>query len=137
MRSFLVLLLLTQAVQADMVVATRTIRPTAVLTANDVTIIQGSRPDGFDRVEDVVGQEARVALYQGRPVLVDSIGPPALVDRNQIVSVRFQNGGLTITTDGRALERGGLGDRVRVMNTASRATLFGYVQADGSVVVKP
>lgn len=137
MRFVLIFLLCAEGAMADVVVATRTIRPTTIITANDVAIVRGDRPDAFDRVENVVGQEARVALYQGRPILVTSIGPPALIDRNQIVSVRFKNGGLTITTDGRALERGGLGDRVRVMNTASRATVFGYVQADGSVVVKP
>lgn len=137
MRFLLALLLLSQAALADVVVPTRTIRPDTVITAQDVTIVQGERPDSFDRVEDVVGQEARVALYVGRPVLLTSIGPPALVDRNEIVLMRFAQNGLVITTDGRALERGGVGDRVRIMNLNSRATLFGYVQADGSISVNP
>lgn len=136
MRFFMALALMAQAAQADIVVATRTIRPTTVLLPSDVTIVAGTRIGTFERVEDVVGQEARVALYAGRPVLIDSIGPPALVDRNQIVALRYQNGGLTITTDGRALERGGIGDRVRIMNLSSRATLFGYVQEDGSIKVR-
>lgn len=137
MRIFLAILLFAQAAQADMVVATRTIRPATVLLPSDVTLVAGSRPQGFERVEDVIGQETRVALYAGRPVLIDSIGPPALVDRNQIVSLKFQSHGLSISTDGRALERGGVGDRVRIMNLASRATLFGYVQADGTIIVRP
>lgn len=136
MRALFALLLCAQSAYADMVVATRTIRPTSVILPNDVTIVAGTRPDAFERVENVIGQEARVALYAGRPVLLDSIGPPALVDRNQIVPLRYQKGGLTIATDGRALERGGVGDRVRIMNLSSRTTLFGYVQADGTIKVK-
>ncbi len=136
MRFFLTILLFAHPAFADIVVATRTIRPTTVILPADVSIVAGSRPNAFDRVEDVIGQEARVALYAGRAVLVDSIGPPALVDRNQIVPLRYQNGGLTISTDGRALERGGVGDRVRIMNLNSRTTLFGYVQEDGTIKVR-
>ena len=136
-RFLIATLILASTAHADVVVATRTIRPATVLSAQDLALANGHHPDGFDRIEDVLGQEARVALYQGRPILVESIGPPALVARNQIVLVRFQSKGLTISTDGRALERGGVGDRVRIMNTNSRATFFGYVQADGTVLVKP
>lgn len=136
MRVFFAFLFLCQGALADVVVPTRTIRPDTLITAQDLTVVQGYRSDAFDRIEDVVGQEARVALYVGRPVLFTSIGPPALVDRNEIVLLRYAQNGLVITTDGRALERGGIGDRVRIMNLSSRATLFGYVQADGTVSVK-
>lgn len=137
MMRVLALLFLAHSAAADIVVPTRTIRPESVLTAADLGVIAGERLDAFDRVEDVIGQEARIALYPGRPILLDVIGPPALIDRNQIVSLRFEGMGLVITTEGRALERGGVGDRVRIMNLSSRATLFGFVQPDGSVEVKP
>ena len=95
----------------------------------------GHRPGVFDHILDVVGQEARTALYAGRPIPFDAVGPPALVDRNQIVSLRFEGNGLKISTEGRSLERGGIGDRVRIMNLSSRATLFGYIQEDGTIKV--
>ena len=137
MRYVLLLLLLAQGAVADMVMPNRTIRVNTVLTAQDLVLAEGQRADAFDRIEDVVGQEARVVLYAGRPILFSSIGPPALVERNQIVSIRFEGAGLVISTEGRALERGGIGDRVRIMNLTSRATLFGYVLEDGSIAVKP
>ncbi|WP_299826071.1 flagellar basal body P-ring formation chaperone FlgA [uncultured Roseobacter sp.] len=121
---------------ADTVVPTRTIRANAIITDVDVGTRAGQVANGFDRVTDVIGQEARTTLYAGRPILIDDIGPPALVARNQIVSIRFEASGLIITTEGRSLERGGVGDRVRIMNLTSRATLFGQVQPDGSVKVK-
>ena len=120
---------------ADTVVPTRTIRPNAIITDMDVTLSGASTENGFARISDVVGQEARVALYAGRPIFIDDIGPPAAVARNQLVQVRFASNGLTIVTEGRAMERGAVGDRVRVMNLESRATLFGQVMADGTVEV--
>ncbi|WP_363323318.1 flagellar basal body P-ring formation chaperone FlgA [uncultured Tateyamaria sp.] len=120
---------------ADVVTPTRTLRPGTVITTADLRIAAGTQDGMFDRIADVAGQEARVALYAGRPIPFESIGPPALVHRNQIVPLHFRTGALTITAEGRALERGGIGDRVRIMNLSSRATLFGFVQNDGSIKV--
>ncbi len=120
---------------AETVVAARTIRANAVILPTDVTLSVAEMPNGYTRAIDVVGQEARVVLYAGRPILVDDIGPPAVVTRNQIVRLSFEGSGLSINTEGRALERGAVGDRVRIMNLQSRATLFGQVQEDGSVRV--
>ncbi|MEP1586265.1 MAG: flagellar basal body P-ring formation chaperone FlgA [Tateyamaria sp.] len=136
MRAFLFLLLFSSAAFADVVTPTRTLRPGSLITAEDLSVKNGEQDGMFDRISDVAGQEARVALYAGRAIPFAAIGPPALINRNQIVSVHFQTSGLRISTEGRALERGGIGDRVRVMNLNSRATLFGFVQADGSIEVK-
>lgn len=124
------------SVFADSVVPTRTIRANAIITEIDVGLAAGQTSNGFDRVVDVIGQEARTTLYPGRPIRVDDIGPPALVARNQIVSLKFEASGLVITTEGRSLQRGGVGDQVRIMNLSSRTTLIGLVQPDGTVHVK-
>ncbi|MEM9966525.1 MAG: flagellar basal body P-ring formation chaperone FlgA [Pseudomonadota bacterium] len=123
---------------AQTVVADRTIRANTVIDAGDLRLHTGkTSADGFKRLEDVVGQEARVALYPGRPIRTGDIGPPAIVTRNQVVRVQFDHHGLSIVTEGRALERGAIGDHIRFMNLSSRATLFGTVQADGSLRVHP
>ncbi len=131
------LLLVAGPLWADSVVPTRTIRANAIIGESDVIIRNGVQSAGFARIADVVGQEARVALYPGRPIGIDDIGPPAIVSRNQVVRVSFQSSGLHIVTDGRALERGAVGDLVRVMNLTSRATVFGQILADGSIQVTP
>ena len=120
---------------ADVVVPTRTIRAATIISEVDLALKPGQVANTFERFQDVVGQEARTTLYAGRPIRIDDIGPPALVDRNQIVSIRFQSGGLLIMTEGRSLQRGGVGDRIRIMNLNSRATLFGHIQSDGTVRV--
>ena len=121
---------------ADTVVSARTVRANQIITEMDVTFAQGDLTTGFSRLSDVIGQEARVALYAGRPILVGDIGPPAVIDRNQIVGLRYSANGITISTEGRALERGAIGDMIRVMNLGSRATLFGQILSDGSIEVR-
>lgn len=120
---------------ADVVVPNRTIRAAAIISETDLSLKPGQVANAYDRITDVVGQEARTTLYAGRPIRLDDIGPPALVERNQIVSIRYEANGLVITTEGRSLQRGGIGDRIRIMNLSSRATLFGQVQPDGSIRV--
>lgn len=122
---------------ADMVVPTRTIRAHAIIEAGDLALRSGSQPGSVAHMSRIIGQEARVVLYPGRPIRADDVGPPAIVTRNQVVRIAFAANGLRIATDGRALERGAAGDVVRIMNLSSRATLFGQVQPDGSILVSP
>ncbi|MEX3316341.1 flagellar basal body P-ring formation chaperone FlgA [Sulfitobacter sp. PS-8MA] len=136
MLRFFLIVLLSLPAQAETVTATRTIRAHAIIADTDVALSTMAVPNGYQRLVDVVGQEARVVLYPGRPILVDDIGPPALVTRNQIVQVHFRGNGLEIVTEGRALERGAIGDLLRIMNLSSRATLFGQVQDDGTILVR-
>lgn len=121
---------------AEIVVPARTIRAAQIIAETDLALVAGDLITGFDRLSDVIGQEARVALYAGRPILAGDIGPPAVVARNQIVPLLYNAKGIRISTEGRALERGAIGDRIRVMNLGSRATLFGQILSDGSIEVR-
>ncbi|MDX5382377.1 MAG: flagellar basal body P-ring formation protein FlgA [Rhodobacterales bacterium] len=122
-------------VLADAVVATRTIRAHSVLTAQDLAIKPIAMNGTFDDPSLLIGMETRTALYAGRPILEGDIGPPAIVDRNQIVTLLYRQGGLTITAEARSLGRGGIGDTLRVLNMSSRMTVEGRIQVDGSVLV--
>lgn len=120
---------------ADTVVAVRTLRAQTVLTAADVMLSTATVPGAATAIEQVVGQEARSALYAGRPVRVQDVGPPAVVDRNQIITLVYVSSGLEIIAEGRSLSRAGIGDQVRVMNMSSRTTISGTVQENGTVRV--
>lgn len=122
---------------ADTPVTARTLRAQHVVTPADLTTIPGDVPGAIADPALIVGQETRVALYAGRPVMPGDVGPPAVVERNQIVPLIYDAGGLNIRTEGRALGRGGVGDRLKVMNLASRNTVTGSVRADGAVEVGP
>ncbi len=129
------LLMLATGARAEMLVAARTIRAQALIAPADLAWAEGTMPDALADPADVLGQEARVAIYAGRPLLAGDIGPPALVERNQTVTLVYRRGALTILAEGRALGRGGAGDSLRAMNIASRTTITGRVAADGTVHV--
>ncbi len=123
------------AALAETLVATRTIRPQAIIMPEDVAVSEAEIPGMFTKPAEVVGQEARVAIFAGRPIGPSDIGPPALIERNQIVLLTYRKGTITIVTEGRAMGRGGVGDLVRVMNLASRTTVSGHVAEDGTIRV--
>lgn len=131
----LLFLLLAPPAWAETVFAARTIRAHQVLTGQDLVMKEVEVPGAFSGAAQVIGQEARVALYAGRPIRPGDIGPPAVVDRNQIVPLVYNASGLMISTEGRSLSRAGVGEYVRVMNLASRNTVMGIVMADGRVMV--
>ena len=127
-------MLLSGPALADLIIATRTIRPQEILGPSDLLLQEGADQSNVT-LEDLIGQEARVALYAGRPVRAGDVGPPAVVERNQVVPLIYLRGGLEIMTEGRSLDRAGIGDHVRVMNLASRATVSGRVTASGRILV--
>lgn len=120
---------------SETIVAARTIRPQTILALDDMAIKPGKVPGGVQDANALVGLETRVALYAGRPIRLADVGQPALVERNQIVSLVFRRNGISILTDGRVLDRAAPGEVVRVMNMSSRSTVSGRVMPDGSVAV--
>ena len=121
--------------QAQSVIAARTLRAQTVISAQDVTLSEATIPGAYTALDEVIGLETRVALYAERPVRSGEVGPPALVERNQIVPLIYQTGSLLIQAEGRALDRAGIGETIRVMNLASRQTVSGRIRADGTIAV--
>ena len=135
MRIVLLSLLLTSPALAESVVAARTIPAQAVIGPEDVTLVDAPLDGAMNDPSDAVGQEARVAIYAGKPVRSSDLGPPTLVQRNQLVPLIYRSGGLAISTEGRALARGSVGEVIRIMNLGSRTTVSGRIGADGAVYV--
>jgi len=126
---------LPQTAAAESIVATHTIRAQTVLNAEDFTFVDAEIPGALTDPASVIGQEARVTIYAGRPITADAVGTAAVVERNQTVALVFKSTGLSILTEGRALTRGGVGEVIRVMNLSSHTTVTGTIEADGSVSV--
>lgn len=129
------LVLMAQPVLADSIVATRTIRAKALIGPDDITVVAADVPGALSDPAQALGQEARVAIYAGKPVRASDLGAPALVERNQTVMLIYSAGGLAISTEGRALARAAEGDLVRVINLASKVTISGRVGPDGAIYV--
>ncbi len=119
------------------VVAARAIPSRTVLDAGDLALAETASGVGLSRIDAAIGLETRVALYPGRPVRAEDLGPPALIERNDLVELLYRKGGLVIRAEGRALDRGGAGERVRIMNLGSRRTVTGRVAGRSLVEVSP
>lgn len=130
-----ILALLGVPAHAQSVVALSGIRAQTVITADMVALAEVETLGAYTALEDVIGMEARLNIYPGRVILLDALGAPAILERNQNVVMRFNRGALTIYSEGRVLDRAGVGERVRVMNMDSKAVIFGRVGADGIIEV--
>ncbi len=114
-------------------VSARTIRAGSIVTAEDIAADQVTLPEAIA----LIGLEARVTVYAGRPLRAGDFGAPRLIERNQLVALVYRRGSLSIQAEGRALGQGGVGDSLRILNVASRTTVTGVIQSDGTVSVLP
>ena len=128
-------LLFAAPLHAETIVAARTIPAQTVITAQDLMRNPKTMDGGESDPELFIGMEARTALYAGRPIRVADVGFPAIIERNQLVPLIYNHGGLIIRTEGRALARAGVGESIRVMNMSSRNTVSARIGQDGAAYV--
>lgn len=133
--SLFALVVMATPLLAETVVPSRTIRSQSIIYYDDLSLQTGTIPGTVSDPAKIIGLEARVTLYAGRPIRVGDVGPAALVERNAIIPILYVNGGLRLSAEGRALGRGAVGDRIRVMNLSSRTTVSGTIQSDGTILV--
>lgn len=136
-RLFFLMVFCALPVQADVVVAQRTIASNSVLSAEDLSLAPRAAGNGFERVEDALGLETKVIIYAGQPILPAVLRMPTLIERNSKVTLVYHNHGLEISTEGRALGRASRGEPVQVLNLSSRNTITGVAAGFGRVVVRP
>lgn len=133
----LVLLLLALAAPAlaetGALVAARPIRAGATVLPEDVARGKQFVRGALAAPADAVGLEARLFLPTGRVLFPSDFAQPAMVERNDLVTMTYKLGALVIRAEGRALDRAGIGERVRVMNTDSRVTITATVTGPGRV----
>ncbi|ADO43496.1 flagellar basal body P-ring formation chaperone FlgA [Ketogulonicigenium vulgare] len=133
----LALSLIAGTAQADYVVAQRNLPANGIITADLLGLRPGEVPGAITDPSEIIGLEARTPIYAGRPLQASQFGQPAIVQRNQVIAMQFTRGALTIMAEGRALERAGPGDLIRVMNLQSRTTIMARIGVEGTAYVTP
>lgn len=119
---------------AEDLLAARNIRAGAVITASD--IVSPTDLTAMRRAVNIIGMEAVRTFYQGQPLDEKLLRKPTIVKRNAIVQMAFSQGAMTINAEGRALDQGGLGDRIRVMNLSSKRVVTATISGPDSVQAK-
>lgn len=114
------------------VTALATLRAGTILSAGDLMIDRGDA----DAMSPLVGMQLKRTVYAGKPVTSADVGPPVVVERNAMVTLEFQRGPLVITTEGRALDAGAVGEAVRVMNLNSKIVLTAVVTGPNKAMTR-
>lgn len=116
---------------ANVVVATRDIRPGEVLSRRDVRLEQ--REFRTDKVRwlrtlnDAVGATARSALGVGQMVRPDDLARTFYVRRGESVTVHLIGRGFSMKTRSRALESGELGSTIAVQGADGKGRFYARV----------
>lgn len=100
--------------------------------------LPGNRiPNGAASTErDLLNMTPKRVLAAGKPVLLNELSPPKMVDRGDAITLIFESGPLVLTAKGKALQAGAVGDTVRVSNTDSNKNLQGVVTAHREVTIR-
>ena len=122
-------------------VAAATLAAGTVLGADDIRMVRLRRsqvpPGAVLAASGAIGLQVRHVAPAGTPLLRDDLRPPVLVRKGAVVLIRVESPGIALTASGQALDPGGAGDRIRVLNPVSHAVLEAQVTAAGQVQVLP
>jgi flagella basal body P-ring formation protein FlgA len=117
----------------------RRVLPGEILAAADLRIVELplARLGAFalTDAEALVGMQVRRLLAPGRPVMVQSVMQPLIIDRGDRISIRYDDGQLSLSAPGRALDDAHRGEEIRVVNLVSNTMLVGIATAEGVVEV--
>jgi flagellar basal body P-ring formation protein FlgA len=100
------------------------------------THLGGSSAQYVTQQEDLEGKIFKKDLSGGTILTVQHVEERVLVNRGELVSIVVENGNLVARTKGKALEKGKIGDSIRVRNVSSGREVVGLVTGNGTVAVK-
>ena len=85
----------------------------------------------------VVGLAARRTLRAGAAVAGRDVSAPQVIKANDLVTLVFEDAGITLTLQAKAVSGGGVGDTISVQNVSSKKTIQAVVAGPGQAVVGP
>lgn len=121
------------------VLATR-MRQGEIITATDI-IWQNHRADNVSSntlmtEAELLNMTPRHSINAGAIIRDNDLIEPILVARSDIITMTLNTGRISLTTRGRALNSGSMGDTIRVTNLSSNRTIEATVTGEGSAVVQ-
>ncbi len=86
---------------------------------------------------EAVGQALRHAVQPGQPIQLADLGRPVVVQKGTPMLLALDTPGIQVTAQGVAMEPAGVGERVHVVNPASRIVVEAEVTGPGRARVLP
>ena len=118
-------------------VPVRRLMPNEIVMKEDVEIqrMHYSRVGAYavTDVKDLIGKQVRRLLTKGRPVMTQSVMNERIIDRGDIVEIRYLDGPLKLTATGRALGDAYRGQEIKIVNLIGNITVVGVASGEGLV----
>ncbi|WP_374469057.1 flagellar basal body P-ring formation chaperone FlgA [Phenylobacterium sp.] len=87
--------------------------------------------------EQVIGLAARRPLRAGAAVGARDVAAPQVVKAGDLITVAYEDGGISLSLQAKALGGGAAGEAIAVQNTVSKKTLQAVVAGPGQALVGP
>lgn len=87
--------------------------------------------------EAVVGLSARRALRAGAAIGARDVAAAQVIKANDVVTLSFEDQGISLALQGKALGGGAVGETVSVLNVTSKKTIQAVVIGPGQAIVGP
>ncbi len=96
-----------------------------------------AKGDVVRAMREAVGQALRHAVQPGQPIQLADLGRPMVVQKGTPMLLALDTPGIQVTAQGVAMEPAGIGERVHVVNPASRVVVEAEVTGPGRARVLP
>ena len=117
----------------------KSVTPGTVITARNIKwvpqALYGVGKNIVRSQDQILGMTVRRPLKAEVPVRLSDLKRPEIVHRGSLVNITFETPKMTLTVVGKAMEDGGAGDVIRVMNAASLKTMEALVTGPNEVQV--
>ncbi|MCA6267759.1 MAG: flagellar basal body P-ring formation protein FlgA, partial [Phenylobacterium sp.] len=84
-----------------------------------------------------IGKIARRPLREGALVSARDVSAPVVIQAGDLVTVTYQNGGVSLALEVKALDAGAVGDVISLQNLSSRKTIQAVVMGPGQAATGP
>jgi len=103
-----------------------------------VWVKMAASPSDAPRDADaVIGMTAKRPLRQGSAASLRDVSTPQVIKAGDIVAVTYEDAGVALTLQGKAMAAGAIGESLMVQNTASKKIIETVVTGPGSTAVGP
>jgi flagella basal body P-ring formation protein FlgA len=96
--------------------------------------VPGDAPSDADAV---IGLAAKRPLRAGAVVLARDVAAAQVVKVGEVITVTYEDDGISLSLQARALSAGAAGDVINVQNTSSKKTIQAVVAGPGAAIVGP
>jgi flagella basal body P-ring formation protein FlgA len=103
-----------------------------------VWVKMAASPSDAPRDADaVIGMTVKRPLRQGSAASLRDVSTPQVIKAGDIVAVTYEDAGVALTLQGKAMAAGAIGESLMVQNTASKKIIETVVTGPGSTAVGP